>query len=198
MSEKTVFSREVVDNALVANGIADVSKASIRQVVKVVRDIEKATGDEFVKMEMGVPGFPPAQVGVEAEIEALKKGCASIYPPIEGMPELKQQMSLFVKNFLDIKVSPESCVPTVGSMQASFAAFLTLGRRDAQKTKILFIDPGFPVQKQQLQMMGIPYETFDVFNYRGEALREIGIVLQKRRHCCNCVFKSKQSVMDFV
>ena len=171
MSEKTVFSREIVDKALAANGIADVSKASIRQIVKVVCDIEKATGDEFVKMEMGVPGLPPAQVGVEAEIEALKNGCASIYPPIEGMPELKQQMSLFVKNFLDIKVSPESCVPTVGSMQASFAAFLTVGRRDAKKTKILFIDPGFPVQKQQLQMMGIPYETFDVFNYRGEALR---------------------------
>ncbi len=171
MSEKTVFSREIVDKALAANGIADVSKASIRQIVKVVCDIEKATGDEFVKMEMGVPGLPPAQVGVEAEIEALKNGCASIYPPIEGMPELKQQMSLFVKNFLDIKVSPESCVPTVGSMQASFAAFLTVGRRDAKKTKILFIDPGFPVQKQQLQMMGIPYETFDVFNYRGDALR---------------------------
>ncbi len=171
MSEKTVFSREIVDKALAANGIADVSKASIRQIVKVVCDIEKATGDEFVKMEMGVPGLPPAQVGVEAEIEALKNGCASIYPPIEGMPELKQQMSLFVKNFLDIKVSTESCVPTVGSMQASFAAFLTVGRRDAKKTKILFIDPGFPVQKQQLQMMGIPYETFDVFNYRGDALR---------------------------
>ncbi len=171
MSEKTVFSRDIVDKALAENGIADVSKASIRQIVKVVRDIEKATGDEFVKMEMGVPGLPPAQVGVEAEIEALKNGCASIYPPIEGMYELKEQMSLFVKNFLDIKVSPESCVPTVGSMQASFAAFLTVGRRDAKKTKILFIDPGFPVQKQQLQMMGIPYETFDVFNYRGEALR---------------------------
>ena len=72
MSEKTVFSRKIVDKALEANGIADVSKASIRQIVKVVCDIEKATGDEFVKMEMGVPGLPPAQVGVEAEIEALK------------------------------------------------------------------------------------------------------------------------------
>lgn len=169
---KTVFSREVVDNAIAANGIKDVSKASIRQIVKVVRDIEEATGEEFVKMEMGVPGLKPAQVGVEAEIEALKNGCASIYPPIEGLPELKKEMSRFVKNFLDVTVSPESCIPTVGSMQASFAAFLTAGRRDAKKTKTLFIDPGFPVQKQQLKMMGLPFETFDVYNYRGEALRE--------------------------
>ncbi len=172
MNQRTVFSREIVDKALTANGIVDVSKAAIRQVVKVVRDIEEETGEEFVKMEMGVPGLPAAQIGVEAEIEALKNGCASIYPPIEGLPELKQEMSLFVKNFLDIEVSPESCVPTVGSMQASFAAFLTVGRRDAKKTKIVFIDPGFPVQKQQLQMMGVPFETFDVFNYRGEALYE--------------------------
>ncbi|MCQ2606670.1 MAG: pyridoxal phosphate-dependent aminotransferase [Bacteroidales bacterium] len=169
---KAVFPREVVDRIIAANGIKDVSKASIRQVVKIVRDIEEETGVEFVKMEMGVPGLKPAQVGVDAEIEALKNGCASIYPPIEGLPELKTEMSRFVKNFLDITVSPESCIPTVGSMQASFAAFLTAGRRDAAKTKTLFIDPGFPVQKQQLKMMGLPFETFDVYNYRGEALRE--------------------------
>ncbi len=172
MEKKTIISREIVDKVLRANGIKNVGKASIRQIVKVVRDIEEETGIEFVKMEMGVPGLAPAQVGVEAEIEALKNGCASIYPPIEGMPELKKEMSRFVKNFLNINVDSECCVPTVGSMQASFAAFLTAGRRDATKTKTLFIDPGFPVQKQQLKMMGLPFETFDVYNYRGEALRE--------------------------
>lgn len=172
MEKKTIIPRDVVDKALQANGIKNVGKASIRQIVKVVRDIEEETGIEFVKMEMGVPGLAPAQVGVAAEIEALKNGCASIYPPIEGMPELKKEMSRFVKNFLNIDVNAECCVPTVGSMQASFAAFLTAGRRDAKKTKTLFIDPGFPVQKQQLKMMGLPFETFDVYNYRGEALRE--------------------------
>ncbi len=171
MKQETIIPREVVDKALAANGIKNVGKASIRQIVKVVRDIEAETGIEFVKMEMGVPGLAPAQVGVKAEIEALQNGCASIYPPIEGMPELKNEMSRFVKNYLDIDVDAECCVPTVGSMQASFAAFLTAGRRDAKKTKTLFIDPGFPVQKQQLKMMGLPFETFDVYKFRGEALR---------------------------
>ncbi|MBP5582553.1 MAG: aminotransferase class I/II-fold pyridoxal phosphate-dependent enzyme, partial [Bacteroidales bacterium] len=125
MKQETIIPREVVDKALAANGIKNVGKASIRQIVKVVRDIEAETGIEFVKMEMGVPGLAPAQVGVKAEIEALQNGCASIYPPIEGMPELKNEMSRFVKNYLDIDVDAECCVPTVGSMQASFAAFLT-------------------------------------------------------------------------
>ncbi|MCK9500162.1 MAG: pyridoxal phosphate-dependent aminotransferase, partial [Bacteroidales bacterium] len=35
-----------------------------------------------------------------------------------------------------------------------------------------FIDPGFPVQKQQYKVMGHKFESFDVFEYRGEKLRE--------------------------
>ena len=120
---------------------------------------------------MGIPGLPAAQVGVEAEIEALRNGVASIYPEIYGTQEVKEQISLFVKNFLDIDVPTDCCVPTVGSMQAGFASFLTLTRYDKKKTKVLFIDPGFPVQKQQCRVLGIEYKTFDVYDYRGEKLR---------------------------
>lgn len=42
----------------------------------------------------------------------------------------------------------------------------------AGKDTILFIDPGFPVQKQQIAVMGYKYESFDVYEYRGERLRE--------------------------
>jgi aspartate/methionine/tyrosine aminotransferase len=35
---------------------------------------------------------------------------------------------------------------------------------------VLFIDPGFPVQKMQLQVMGVKFETFDVYDFRGEKL----------------------------
>lgn len=41
-----------------------------------------------------------------------------------------------------------------------------------KKDTILFIDPGFPVQKQQLVVMGQKYETFDVYDYRGDKLKE--------------------------
>ena len=167
----TPISKEAVDKALQTNGIHNIGKASIRQIVKVVRDIETETGTEFVKMEMGVPGLPPAQVGIDAEIKALQSGVASIYPMIEGLPQLKTEMSRFVKLFMNISVSSESCIPTVGSMQGGFAAFLTACRRDCQKTKTLFLDPGFPVQKQQMQIIGLEYETFDVYNYRGDLLR---------------------------
>ena len=55
--------------------------------------LEQETGTEFIHMEMGVPGLKAAQVGVDAEIEALRNGIASIYPNINGTPEVKKQAS---------------------------------------------------------------------------------------------------------
>jgi len=122
-------------------------------------------------MEMGVPGLPPSAVGVKAEIEALQNGVASLYPDINGLPELKQEASKFVKAFIDVDINAEGCVPVTGSMQGTYASFMVCSQCDEKKNTILFIDPGFPVQKQQLSVMGEKYETFDVYNYRGEKLR---------------------------
>src|SRR3712207_7877575 len=49
-------------------------------------------------------------------------------------------------------------VPVTGSMQGTFASFLACSQCDEKKDTILFIDPGFPVQKQQLTVMGQKYE----------------------------------------
>ena len=165
------IAKETIDKVAAANHITNPGRASIREVRKMIQDVEKETGTRFVKMEMGIPGIPAAQVGVQAQIEALKRGVASIYPDIYGTADFKREASRFVKNFLDIDVPEECCVPTVGSMQAGFASFLTLTRYDAKKTKVLFIDPGFPVQKQQCRVLGIPMKTFDVYDYRGDKLR---------------------------
>ncbi|MCF6185660.1 MAG: pyridoxal phosphate-dependent aminotransferase, partial [Bacteroidales bacterium] len=73
--------------------------------------------------------------------------------------------------FLDVDLSEEGCMPTVGSMQGAMAAFLVANRTDHNKKGTLFIDPGFPVQKQQCQVLGHDYESFDVYDYRGEKLR---------------------------
>lgn len=165
------ISQEVINRIAAENKISNPGKASIREMRKMVGDIEKETGIRFVKMEMGIPGLPAAKVGVDAQIEALHNGVAAVYPEIYGVAEFKTEGARFVKNFLDIDVTPECCVPTVGSMQAGFCSFLTLTRYDKNKTKVLFIDPGFPVQKQQCRVLGIPYQTFDVYDYRGDKLR---------------------------
>ena len=67
-------------------------------------------------------------------------------------------------------VAAEGCVPVTGSMQGTYASFLTCSQAQQGKDTVLFIDPGFPVQKMQLQVMGVKYETFDVYDFRGEKL----------------------------
>ncbi len=123
-------------------------------------------------MEMGVPGLDPPQIGIQAEINALNSGVASKYPEIEGAPVLKKETARFAKLFLGIDVKEAHCIPTVGSMQGSFASFLTLSRLHKEKDTTLLIDPGFPVHRQQHAVLGLKYESFDVYNYRGEKLRE--------------------------
>jgi len=168
----TPINYEVVKQKIAGSGISNVGTASIREIKRLINEIEEATGEKFIRMEMGIPGLPPVQIGVDAQISALGRGVAAIYPDIEGIVELKTEMSRFCKNFLDIDVSPASCVPTVGSMQGGFSVFLTFQRLQKQKDTTLFIDPGFPVQKQQHRILGAKYETFDVYNFRGEKLRD--------------------------
>jgi len=168
----TPIKKEIVDQKIIDNNIADVGKASIRVIKKLVDEIERESNSRFVRMEMGVPGLPPCQIGVEAEIEALNKGVAAIYPDIQGIPELKKEISRFVKLFLDIDVDTTGCIPTVGSMQGGFAAFLLINNMYEGKDTTLFLDPGFPVHKQQHRLLDIKYESFDVYNYRGSKLRE--------------------------
>lgn len=169
--DNTPINEQIVNEKIKESGIHNLETVSIRQLVRLVSNIEDATGEEFIRMEMGIPGLNPAPIGVEAEMEALKNGVASKYPPIEGIPHLKNEVSRFVKLFMDIDVSAEGCVPVVGSMMGGMAAFLMANRVHKGKDTTLFIDPGFPVQKQQLNVLGFPYETFDIYDYRGKKLK---------------------------
>jgi len=167
----TPIAEEIVNKIMAASNIKNIGTASIREVKRLISDIERASGQQFVRMEMGIPGLPACEIGVNAQIEALQNGAASIYPDIEGIPELKQEMAKFVKNFIDLDVSPDSCIPTVGSMMGGMAGFMTFARARKERTHTLFIDPGFPVQKQQHKVLGLPYETFDVCDFRGDKFK---------------------------
>jgi len=168
----TPIPSSIVKEKISESGLQNVGKATIREIVKLVNEIEDASGQKFIRMEMGVPGLKPSEFGTNAEIEALKRGVAQKYPMIDGVPELKAEISRFVKNFINIDVDKKCCIPTVGSMQGGMASFLITNRCNAQKDTVLFIDPGFPVQKQQLKVLGMKYETFDVYNFRGPKLKE--------------------------
>ncbi len=168
--QNNLIDKQLVDSTMAQCGVSNLDDASIRDTVKITNLLEKATGEKFIRMEMGVPGLAPSRIGTEAEINALQQGVAQFYPMLEGYPELSQEASRFVKNFMDIDIRPEGIIPTVGAMQASYVAFMALTECRQGKDTILFIDPGFPVQKTQLEVIGKPYITFDIYDYRGKKL----------------------------
>lgn len=167
-----IIKKEIVDSLFAQFGESDITQLSIREVGKLVAQIEQQSGQEFIHMEMGVPGLPASAIAIEAEKRALDTGLAAQYPNIEGIPFAKTEIARFAKLFINIDVSPLNCVPTVGGMQGSFAALLAAARTNPDKPYTLFIDPGFPVQKSQLHLIGVPYKSFDILNFRGEKLRD--------------------------
>ncbi len=169
--KETPINYEIVKSVIDNSGLECVGKASIREIRGLINKIEEASGEKFIRMEMGIPGLKPPKIAIEAEKRALDNDCPALYPPLDGLPELKNEISRFVKNFLDVDINPLNCIPTVGSINGAYATFMVAGRMNPVKDTILFIDPGFPVHTQLVKMIGLKKESFDVYNYRGAKLR---------------------------
>lgn len=166
-----IFSDELLREACEEMHVADVEHATIGEVLLVAQYLEQKTGIPFIRMDQGSPGLTVNKYGVEAEKRALDRGVGSQYPAAAGITELKDAASEFVKAFVNIDISARACIPTTGSVAASFAAFIACTQRIPGKDKVLFIDPGFPIQKSQLRVLGIEWKEFDVYSFRGEAIR---------------------------
>ena len=152
--------------------IADVTTATIRQICSLAAGLEEEAQEKFVHLEIGNPGLPAINIGVEAECAALQSGIANQYPNIGGIPALKDNGSKFLKAFLDIDVPGRCIVPTVGSMQGSFTVLMLMAQRDPKKDSIVFINPGFPATHNQAKILGLKDESFDIYEYRGKKLED--------------------------
>jgi aspartate/methionine/tyrosine aminotransferase len=166
------LDKAVVDEVVAEFGIS-VARASIREVNRVINTIEKRLGVSFIRMEFGIPGLQSNPIAHEAERIALKdKDLGNVYSPFDGIPDLKEAASEFVRAFMNIEMPPHCLVPTVGAMQGGFISMGIAGCRFADRDTILFLDPGFPVNKLQCRVWGFRSESVDVYDLRGEDLIE--------------------------
>ncbi len=166
----TPVSQEQLNREMDGMNIPDITSATIRQILALANRLENHLGQPFVHLEMGNPGLPASDIGIEAEREALLRGIANQYPNIAGIKPLKENGSKFLKAFLDIDIPDRCIVPTVGSMQGTFTLFILLSQRIPGKDTVLFLDPGFPAQHHQAKLLGLKQESLDVYDCRGEAL----------------------------
>ncbi len=160
----------LVQDLIQRHGIRHVGAASIREIVSLVNDLEEESGCRFLRMELGIPGLEAAEAAIRGEREALERGVASRYPPVRGVRELRHAAADFIRAYLGIQVEPHCVVATTGSTNASFLGFLVASRRRRNRDTTLFLDPGFPVHKLQLQVLGFRQQSLDVYEYRGRAL----------------------------
>ena len=167
-----MLDEKIVTAEIEAMHLGDFSTATIRDIQALSKALEEKTGQPIIHLEMGVPGLKPSQIALDAERKALADGCATIYPPNGGIPRIKKAASEFVKAFIGIDIDPLGCIPTTGSMQGTFATFTALYHafRGTGKDTVLLIQPGFPVQTTQCDVIGLKHIGLDIYNYRGEAL----------------------------
>ena len=145
------LTKDAFEQAVKNTSILDLSTATIRQICSLAAELESIADEKLIHLEIGNPGLEAERTGVDAEIMALNSGVANKYPNIQGIPELNKAAKRFVKAFLDVEVPEKGVVPTVGSMQGSFTLMLLLSQRlkDQGKDTMLFINPGFPAQRNQ-------------------------------------------------
>lgn len=149
----------------------DPANLSIRETNRLVNLIEQALGVRFVRMEFGVPNLPCDPIGARTAAEAeTQRGASATYPPFDGIPELKTEASRFIKNFIDLDIPPECCIPTVGSMQGGLIAQAIAGNRIPGRDTILFLDPTFPVSMRQTRFLGLKLDSVELGDFRGPAL----------------------------
>lgn len=185
-----VFSQELVDRVVDELNITKLENATIGEVVLLASRLVELTGIPFIRMDQGVPGLKPNQIGIEAEKKALDTGIPAIYPAAEGVPVLKQEASRFVKAFLDVDVSATACIPVTGSVAGSFGSFIACSQCNPEKDTVLFIDPGFPIQKSQLLVLGVKHEQFDIYEFRGEKFREKVESYLEKGNICTIVYSN--------
>ncbi len=161
----------MIDEVLAKMDISDISRATIRQCVAVANKLEAINDMRFIHLEIGVPGILACPVGIEAQKAALDNNIAHEYPPIGGIPILKQNASKFLKAFANVDITPECIVPTVGSMQGSMNLILECSQLNPEKDTILYINPGFAPNMLQAKVQGIKTESFDIYEFRADKLR---------------------------
>ena len=63
-----IFSEALVEQAAQECKVADLSRATIGEVLLVAQYLEKETGIPFIRMDQGSPGLPVNHYGVQEQV----------------------------------------------------------------------------------------------------------------------------------
>lgn len=86
----------------------------------------KAQGKDILSLTVGEPDFATPENIQEVAVQAIRNGKASYYTPSAGIPELRQAIVDYIKEFYGITYEPSQTIVTDGAKFALYALFQTI------------------------------------------------------------------------
>jgi aspartate aminotransferase len=138
----------------------------------------EAQGRSIIHLELGEPDFHPGPSVIESVTQALTDG-KDRYCPVVGIPELREELSEYLRRTRNIVVSPEHIVVAPGCKAILFFAMMALLEPGDE---VLFPDPGFPGYPSITLGLGavpVPFELSSRNQFQPD-LKEIASKITRR------------------
>ncbi|MGL9904197.1 aspartate aminotransferase [Enterococcus sp. DIV0802c] len=86
----------------------------------------KAQGKDILSLTVGEPDFATPENIQEVAVQAIRNGKASYYTPSAGIPELRQAIVDYIKEYYGITYEPSQTIVTDGAKFSLYALFQTI------------------------------------------------------------------------
>ena len=86
----------------------------------------KSQGKDILSLTVGEPDFATPENIQEVAVQAIRNGKASYYTPSAGIPELRQAIVDYIKEYYGITYEPSQTIVTDGAKFALYALFQTI------------------------------------------------------------------------
>lgn len=103
-------------NITIAQRILEMSEPQTIMMANKARAL-KAEGIDLIDLSLGEPDFPTPNYIIEAAYQAMKEGYTK-YPPVAGIPELKQAIIQKFKRDNQLDFDPQQIVISTGAKQS--------------------------------------------------------------------------------
>jgi succinyldiaminopimelate transaminase len=112
-----------------------------------------ARGIELIDFGIGDPRERTPSLIREALLASVDE--TSKYPLAEGLPELREAITAWVRRRFGVRLDPGSqVIPTLGSKEAIFSFAQVVVDRDSGRDLVAFTEPGYPVPERGARFAG--------------------------------------------
>ena len=123
-----------------------------------ISEIEAATGRQIIKLAMGSPDLPPAQVVIDRLAKEAQRPDVHKYMSFKGEPVLRNAFAEWYGRWYGVQLDPDSQVlPLIGSKEGIMHICMTfLNHGD----KVLVPNPGYPTYSTAVRLSGGVMQTY--------------------------------------